>query len=202
MIDPAWRRWLLLAMLLLIGSGYIAAFWLFLHNSRDFFVVGQNRRAGAFSSARPVALPAILLVGQDQSDNDRLGGGWHHPDPGGVWSGADDAWIDIALLKQDQDVAVRLNTDAFVAPGHSRIKIVADVNGTRLGTWTREASNHAEPLEMRVPHNLVKTGQIGIHLNIRHSASPFEVRVGPDQRRLGILLSSVELSALSESAVE
>lgn len=192
--DPAWRRGSLLGALFVLGGIYIFAYILFVTQSQNFIVAKRNDRALNFSRNHAIELPAKLLFGVAENDTARLGGGWHLPEVNSVWSATTDAWIELVVRKQNSaNLLIRLNTIAFVVKPHPRIKITVSVNEMPLGSWVRDTTNASEPLDVRVPRSLAGTNDFAIHLRIDHGDSPFRLKVGPDRRQLGVLLTSIEL---------
>ncbi len=192
--DPAWRRWTLLAALLTLGSAYIFTYVLFNMRSSDYILAKRNEQASQYSLGHMIETPASLSIGLGKPDFARLGGGWHIPEVGGVWSADHDAWIDLFVREVDgADLQLRFNTTAFVAKRHPSIRISLSVNGVRLASWRRDSGDASEPLDVRVPRSAIRNGWLSLDLHIDHGASPADARVGPDRRQLGISLSSIEI---------
>jgi hypothetical protein len=193
MNDPAWRRWSLLSALVVLGFLYILTYAVFVARSQDFIVAKRNQRARDFSREHVINPPATLQFGLGSGNDTRLGGGWHDAEPGGVWSAQEDVWIELNLRRENSAHVVRLNMTAFVAKRHRRVKVAAELNGTAAGSWIRDMTNASDPLDIDLPRSLGRTGQLAIHLFIDHPASPFDTHDGPDKRRLGLLLYSIEV---------
>jgi hypothetical protein len=193
LVDPAWRRWLLLGALVLLGVFYVVACSFFFKHSVDFIAARYNQRALEYSRAHVVPLPAKLSFGLGEADNARLGSGWHRPDTGGVWTESVDAFVEIAVSRQHPALLLRLNTTVFLPKHRPRMKIKAVINGVAAGKWERRWSNASEPLEIVIPAALFQADHLALHLKLDHIASPFRLRNGPDTRELGLLLWSIEV---------
>ncbi|HEX3124637.1 MAG TPA: hypothetical protein VHQ21_15180 [Rhodanobacteraceae bacterium] len=191
--DPAWRRWLLLGALAGLGLLYLLAFDLFVTRSRDFVVALDNQRALDYARAHILPVPSTLSFGESQTDNARLGGGWHRPDAGGIWSQAKDTFVAIIVAHPHPPLHIRLNTTAFVAAKRPKMRVTATINDVPAGKWVRTTSNANEPLDLQVPASLASADQLLIRLHTDHIASPFRLDSGPDSRQLGILLYSAEV---------
>ena len=189
----AWRRWLLFAALALLVVGYCAAFALFMTRSEDFLVARYNQRALDFSRGHIVSAPAKLSFGLGEPDNPRLGGGWHAPDSGGTWSQSVDAVVEIVVPHEHVPLLLRVNATAAVLKQRPRMKVKAFINGMPAGDWLRDLSNASSPLDLRVPASAANAGRLEIRLGVDHTASPFRLGAGPDDRQLGLLLHSIEL---------
>lgn len=192
---PAWRRWLLLAALLALGGLYVAAYGFFVLKSRNFIDVQRNQRAADFARSHVATLPAHLNFGEGQVGAGSLGGGWYNPEGGGVWSASANTWIHLSVAGADTNLELQLNASAFVVRHHSRILVSVDVNDETLGSWERRPANAAEPLRMRVPRALAKTGNLIIHLHIDKPVSPRQVGPSDDFRQLGLFLTSLDMRA-------
>ena len=190
---PAWRRWTLLAALLTLGLAYISAYAFYRTHSVDFISGERNERALEFSRNHAIRLPTTLLFASESSNLGSLGGGWHRPEPQGIWSSAADSWIEVAMQPVAADVLLRVHCKAFVAGRKRQMHIALDVNGQNLGSWLRDNTNADAPLEVRVPKALAATRNLAIHLHLDHVASPLVLRVGQDGRHLGVFLTSIDL---------
>lgn len=196
---PAWQRWSLFAAILALGTLYLATFALFVTQSRNFIVAERNERALIFSNTHIITLPARLSFGVGESADARLGGGWHLPDTVGVWSMTSDSWVELVVHKPNTDLLLHISTTAFVTRTPPRMGITGFVNEMPLGSWVRDSTNASEPLDIHVPGSLAPTGHLSVHLRTDNLASPFRLNVGSDRRRLGLLLTSIELREASDT---
>ncbi|HSE12957.1 MAG TPA: hypothetical protein VLB69_10010 [Rudaea sp.] len=193
---PAWRRWLLLGALLALGGLYVAAYAVFVLESRNFIDVQRNQRAQRFAQAHVLTLPARLNFGEDQPGAGNLGGGWYNPERTGVWSASPDAWIHLHVAGADSELELQLSGNAFVVRHHSRIRISVDIDATMLGSWERRPANATEPLRLRIPRSLARSGKWVIHVHIDKPVSPRQVGPSDDFRQLGWFLTSLDLTAI------
>ncbi|HEX6833455.1 MAG TPA: hypothetical protein VF132_07975 [Rudaea sp.] len=196
-LDPAWRRWTLLGALFVLGVAYVAAFALFVARSENFIEKQRLDAAAAYSREHKAQVPSTLSFRSGSADIARLGGGWHRPEEAGVWSSEKNAWIAVSTRDFRADLLVRLNLIAFAPPPRPRLQIRIDVDGQPLGAWDRDSATGEKPLEVRVPAALLRDGQITIALHTDHVDSPFHLGIGADKRKLGVLLSSIELRPAS-----
>jgi hypothetical protein len=192
-LDRAWQRWSLFAALMLIVIGYCAAFALFATRSQDFLVARYNQRALDFSRAHVVSAPARLSFGLGEPDNPRLGGGWHAPDPGGVWSQTVDAFVEIVLPREHAPLLLRVNATAAVLKQRPKMKVKAFINGVPAIRWVRYDPDASGSFDLRVPASEAKDGRLEIRFRVDHTVSPFRLGAGQDGRQLGVLLYSIEL---------
>jgi hypothetical protein len=196
---PASRRWLLFIALLALGASYVAAYGWFVLKSRNFIDVQRNARAADFAREHVFAPPVHLTFGEGQLGAGTLGGGWYNPEAGGVWSASADVRIHVSIAGTDSDVDLQLNTNAFVVKHHSRIRVSLDVNDMALGSWERRPPNAAEPLRVRVPRSIARSGKLIIHLHIDKPASPRQLGPSDDFRQLGVFLTSLDLASAGDA---
>jgi len=194
-MNSAWRNPVLFAALVLLGGMYVLAFVFFRAESHDFIAMRQNHAALERAARRTIEAPATLKLVAGSADAMLLGNGWYEASPHGTWSSMRDSWIALGLRPADTGVAVTLNAIAFVARHHKRVVISADVDGNLLGKWLRDQGNSAEALAFCIPPQLARKGNPLLHLQVEPIASPLQANAGPDSRRLGLLLSSIDLHA-------
>ena len=199
MNDAIWRRHALLACLVALALGQMMACLVFASDSADFITRNHNARARQYSRAHAVALPAGMRFGSGQTDVRRLGDGWNVPEQGGVWSSRDDAWIEIDQAERRSDIVLRLDASAYGSGMtlHNRIEIT--VNGMVLASFDRSAPDAEQPIEIRIPDALVRSGPLSIKLHVDHCVSPLREGTGADGRSLGIFLKGMEIRSRSPS---
>jgi len=190
----ALRRWILFGALLLLGAIYLSAFALFVSHSEDFFVARHNREAVEFAAQHPVKMPATIRFQSGSPLNGLLGGGWHKPEPHGVWSSSTDSWIALTLQSGTATAILRLNASPFLSRRTPRATITLTINDKDSQCWERNMANASEPLEIHLSHEALQTRHLKIHIHLQHLTSPFAVYAGPDHRPLGVLLSSMAIS--------
>lgn len=202
-VDAPWRRWTLLAALLILGLGYVAAYALFRARSENFLVTQHNLDAEEYSRAHPIAPPRKLTFGTDADGNPYLGGGWYPPAGGGAWSTLNDAWVLLAIAPTDADLAVTLQMNVALAQKTPRNRITISANEQILGTWERDTATAAEPIRLRIPSTILHRGLLRLRLHAEHVWSLRDMGSSDDGLllgvRLGVLLNAVELESASPS---
>ena len=187
-----WRRWTLLAALVVLGLAYVAAFWLFLSHSRNFIEEDRNRSALAYSSAHPLAVPSTVAFGLGEDGNPHLGGGWHLPDGGGVWMATKRGTLALDIRPTGSDMVLAINgTVAAAASAATKVKL--RINGRPLASWVRTHENAADPLVTVIPATTLQSGTLELTISVNRLISPLQRGEGPDGRNLGFLLQSIEL---------
>jgi hypothetical protein len=193
MTDPAGRRWTLLALLALLGCGYIAAFTLFVTRSRDFVFAQRNDLAAQFSAAHPLDVPGELHFGADRADNRHLGGGWNGADGTGVWSQNNEAALELSLRPVPGMVELRFGAYTYISAKTKRNRVGISINGRTVASVQRDRTNVGEPIVVRWRPQPWLAGMLHVRLHVRHCGSPMREGLSPDARSLCMLLNSVQV---------
>lgn len=192
-LAPAWRRWLLLIALFVVGTGYVAAFAFFLLRSEDFIARALNAPARAYALAHPLTTDTVMRFAADSPDLRRLGSGWHPPDADGPWSNWPDAWLFVAIAAPDGDASIAIEAEGFSAAGLPRKTVTLSIDGTELGQWILDEQSPRLSASVTIPVEFVHSGLLALHFNVDTPTSPWHRRVGDDTRSLGLQLLSVRI---------
>lgn len=192
-LTPAWRRWLLLALLAGLGLAYVAAFAYFVGHSRDFIVVQFNERARTHAQAQRGELPRSLRFGRGRDGNGVLGAGWYRPEDAGVWSAREQAWLYLAVPAAGRPLQLVVHGEAFVVGRHPRIVLSLFADGRQVGRRTVESSAPAFAWAVGVPAEAAADGLIELRLDVNAPSSPFHARVGRETRQLGVQLRRIDI---------
>jgi hypothetical protein len=198
MTGPIWRRRLLFATLLAMGGCYVAAYAFFISRSENFLVARDNRQAANYAAQHAVALPVSWKFGSGSPDNGRLGYGWRTPFPVGAWMAANDAWILWLPARRDTDLILTLDTVAFTTPVSPLNRVEVSVNGQVLGAWERGGANAHAPIEVRVPHSLLREGTCSLRVHIDHVKAMYRSDVGAARNGQELMLSGMTVRMADE----
>ncbi|HUD41311.1 MAG TPA: hypothetical protein VMR06_04860 [Dokdonella sp.] len=190
---PAYRRWLLLALLVAIGCGYLAAFAFFVERSEDFVERQIDERAARQACAQPASLPLQLALREGGADLAKLGSGWHAPEAGGIWTRDEDASL-IVCVPADGDLMVEVALHSFVARRHPQVSVELLANGTPLARWETRPGHHHVEEQIRLPRAVLGDGRVKLTFRVDAPASPLSKRAGPDMRRLGVFVSRLTIA--------
>jgi hypothetical protein len=193
MTDPAWRRWTLLALLTLLGCGYIVAFTLFVTRSGDFIFTQRNDLAAQFSAAHPLDVPGELRFGADRADNRHLGGGWNGADDNGVWSQSNEAALELSLRPVPGIIELRFGAYTYISARTKRNRADISINGQTVASVQRDNTNAGEPIVVRWRPPPTARAMLHVRLHVRHCRSPKREGLSPDARSLCLLLNSVQV---------
>jgi hypothetical protein len=145
--------------------------------------------------------PGQEIVFSEGSGGERLlGEGWSGLEPTGVWSDGERASL---VLKPPADlpgdVELVLAADPFVTPEHPELKVELFARDERLGGSVfrhrrlpfRRSRAHM-PLHVVLPSSAQdEKGRAVLELRLQHPASPLDLGLSDDSRRLGLRLRSL-----------
>jgi hypothetical protein len=127
-----------------------------------------------------------------------FGEGWHFVDPGfGKWSDGTRAEINFSIVPDARPLFFSAQVRPFLARGHSRLDISLSANNEPLDEWSFDAAR-PEDLDwswrhVRIPELIAANGEIQIILMIRSPASPADLGLSSDPRKLGVALRRMAL---------
>jgi len=98
---------------------------------------------------------------------------------------------------------MEVTTSAFVAPAHSTLTVEVHVNGEKIIEW-KFADWRQQKRVVTIPSDLLKKDKklVLIEFNILDPISPKALGMSQDSRELGLGVSKLTFSQLSESAAE
>jgi hypothetical protein len=130
-----------------------------------------------------------------------LGDGWSTPEPTGVWTYSEKASLVLKLpTAPTGDAELVLAVDPFVTPDHPELEVEVFVQGEQVGARVfrhRKAvfglgRSHG-PLRAVLPASARdETGRAVVELRLSDPASPLDLGLSDDSRRLGLHLRSLE----------
>lgn len=128
-----------------------------------------------------------------------FGGGWSSADEGfGTWSDGERAEINFLKMPGPPPLFFNALVRPFLAKGHSRLEVSLAANGVSLAEWSFDASRRGDRdwawQHVKIPESIAASGEIQIVLNIRSPASPRELGLSIDSRKLGIAIRRFSLS--------
>ena len=127
-----------------------------------------------------------------------LGEGWSALEPTGVWTVGERANLVFKLTPRSPgDVELMLAVEPFVMPAHRELEVEVHANGQHVATRTfrhRRAVLRRGPQALRavVPASVIgETGRAVIELRLIEPASPRDLGLSDDSRRLGLHMRSL-----------
>ena len=171
----------------------VAAFAFFARHSVDFIARNHDAAALEYSAGHVLDLPARLVFAAGTADAHRLGEGWYLPESDGVWSGATDSGVELAIRAHEAGVVLRLETSVYVSERSPENGMRVVVNGVTLARQTRTPSNHDQPVEVRVPAELTRSGALHVQLHVDRCVAPLREGTYAEPRPIGVMLSAIEI---------
>jgi hypothetical protein len=131
------------------------------------------------------------------------GSGWSMPEPWGVWS-LGDSEVELSLPKTSKGpYDLSIDGIALIAPNHPVQKIVVQVNGEDIATWSFNAASQAGKRSAVIPTQLAETGSIKIVFKPINPVSPAQTDPTlTDTRVLGLGLKNLKVTGPSEQVVD
>lgn len=118
-----------------------------------------------------------------------LGAGWGEPAFWGVWSVASEATLTCAPYPPPRERVVwRAALRAFVWPQHPTLDVEVLAHDVPVGRWRFDYRHDRGIVErlVTIPPELVQRGPVALRFRIPGCASPRELGLSRDERRLGI----------------
>lgn len=127
-----------------------------------------------------------------------LGGGWSEADEGfGTWSDGDRAAINFSIRSNAKALFFSAQVRPFLASSHSRVDVSLAANGVPVAEWSFDAARPDDRewswRHVRIPEDVTASEDIQIVLSIRSPASPKDLGLSIDSRKLGIALRKFSL---------
>lgn len=137
----------------------------------------------------------IIEFGGNPSASVCLNSGWWGVvEPGGVWSNAAEVTITLIAQPRDRaDIVISISATPFLSlPQVARQRVRASLNSQTLGEF--EFVNGGDTaFTLTVPSAAIpRDGALNIVLSLPDSVVPASVGISPDERRLALLLRSVQ----------
>ncbi len=127
-----------------------------------------------------------------------LGDGWSEADEGfGTWSDGDRAEINFSIKPDAGVLFFSAQVRPFLAPSHPRLDVSLMANDVPVAEWSFDGAR-ADDREwlwrhVPIPADVVTNGNIQLVLSIRSPASPKELGLSIDARKLGVALRKFSL---------
>lgn len=182
------RRAALFALAAMIGAFDLASLFYLRRESTDFIAARRFARAG------------VYLIGTRLSWRGQAPGaavGWAPPEPPGTWSTRRAAVLELRLAgKPPSDLVLTVTAIPFRNDRVLPVRRVAvEANGAPVGTWRFDESQSVDK-SVRIPRALIdEHGALRVTLRFAEYVSPRGLDLGPDERRLGILVHEWRLDA-------
>jgi hypothetical protein len=139
---------------------------------------------------RTLGLGEIITFAAGSHGDRFLGEGWGELESTGVWTVGEEASLILELAAPRQmHVELVLDTTAFVAPDHPKLEVEVSVQGERLADQVFRHGNAHRQVHVKLPTAAGdESGRTVVGLVLRDPASPVDLGLSGDVRRLGLHL--------------
>ena len=139
----------------------------------------------------PVKIGDLIAFSDPQAVLKFLPEGWSEAEPAGVWSEGELSVIALRMAKPLSDFRLIFDLQPFAGQANAQETSVS-VNDRQLDPWLFE-TNERRSVEVAVSLP-TPAERITIRLRHRRPASPHQLGVGDDKRRLAIFLHSLKVT--------
>lgn len=127
-----------------------------------------------------------------------FGEGWSSvEDNFGIWSDGDRAEINFSIRPDAKPLFFNVQVSPFLTPAHSRLDISLTANQVPVAEWSFDAARRGDRdwswRHVQIPEDVVASGDIQVVFSIRSPASPKELGLSADARKLGLALRQFSL---------
>lgn len=195
--DPAWRRYTLFALLLLLGLMYLVAVNHFRRHSRNFLDSQEQRRAEiAQWPLAPRSLPQHWIFSAGREEARLLGAGWWPAEADGANLIHSPGHVLLPLFLLPGDLRLELILDAYRLPPGTAIS--ARVDGQELARWLVGTEQRLPNAHLVVPAARVRRAPIDLELQVIGSLQPlpYDPFTRPQHKRL-LILRELHISAVA-----
>jgi hypothetical protein len=122
-------------------------------------------------------------------------GGWSSPETIGTWTDGPTATLVVRGIKPARGrLTIRAVAEGFCASQHPLERVTVLVNDERVAEWTFTAADHDAERVAQAPLDSPGSPVTLIRFDISHPASPHELGLSADTRKLGMLVKQITLS--------
>jgi hypothetical protein len=121
-------------------------------------------------------------------------GGWGFTEEWGTWATDQSAKLVLPMPKGDPTKII-IKANAFLSPQHTEQVVDIAVNGIRVADHMTLKQARGDILEIKLPRGVKTAGEpVLIEFHSLDAISPKEAGLGPDERKLGIGLVSIQFA--------
>jgi hypothetical protein len=121
-------------------------------------------------------------------------GGWGFTEEWGTWATDQSAKVVLPMPKGDPTKLI-IKADAFLSPKHTEQVVDIAVNGMRIADHMVLKQAKGNTLEIKLPRGSQAVGEpLLIEFRSLNAISPRDAGLGPDERKLGIGLVSMQFA--------
>ncbi|QYR52734.1 hypothetical protein [Lysobacter soyae] len=120
---------------------------------------------------------------------------WGQLEPWGSWSIGKKSSLKFRIANGTDPVAVYLKLTSFFALSHQAVDVSFLVNGKQIAATTISSAKIPIEINLELPAALLakSNGLVAIDIHVANPASPAELNLSPDNRRLGVGLIAISI---------
>ena len=136
----------------------------------------------------------IIFSRQSRGRANFILGGWGFTEDWGTW--ATDSLAKVVLPMPDGEPSkLIIKANAFLSPQHAEQLVEVSINGIRIVDQTVLKQAKGNTLEIKLPAGIIKAGEpLNVEFRSLDAISPMVAGLGPDERKLGIGLVSIQFA--------
>jgi hypothetical protein len=136
----------------------------------------------------------IIFSRQSRGRANFILGGWGFTEDWGTW--ATDSLAKVVLPMPDGEPSkLIIKANAFLSPQHAEQLVEVSINGIRIVDQTVLKQAKGNTLEIKLPAGIIKAGEpLNVEFRSLDAISPKVAGLGPDERKLGIGLVSIQFA--------
>ena len=196
-MSPAQRRWLGFALLVAWGLVYIAVFAYLKWNSRDFLLTQRLQAVCNEQRCPRLPLPVHMPLDDLAKLPEIMVSGWGHPEPGGVWTIAKQAYLSLPIdPSAAYPLRVKLDVEAALSEAVTSQRVrVMNQDGTTLAEHrlTQNASLGTLDFLIRQP-DANPSGAVILSVSVPDAWVQAKHTDSADQRLLGVRLRRLSIT--------
>jgi len=118
--------------------------------------------------------------------------GWSGPEEGFTWTDGNSSELLMKIDKPKSDIIMTAALEPLTVPGKiGKQRVAININGKKAGEWSVNASGE---YKLNIPQDYLKGSGLNITFELPDAASPLELGVSKDSRKLGLAIKSINLS--------
>jgi hypothetical protein len=149
-----------------------------------------------FPTGLPYQWGTLLEFGGRGSVGDHLVRGWGNAEEGIHWTVSGEAELEVRLPSAPGDITLEVSLRPFLAPGKlDRQRVQIQIDRKIVGEWLLDSPNFQIHTLTLPPSLFEHPGDVLIGFVLPDAVSPEALGAGPDRRKLGVAVRSLNLRA-------
>jgi len=117
--------------------------------------------------------------------------GWSSPEAGFTWTDGNSSELLMKIDKPKSDIIMTADLGPLTVPGKlEKQRVAININGKKAGEWVVNAPGE---YKLDIPQDYLKGSELNITFELPDAASPLELSVSEDSRKLGLGIKTIKL---------